>query len=61
MPERPKAGEEMAFTLILPQSSDTEQRLQCRARVVRTTPADGDVGVAAQITDWEFDDALPSH
>jgi len=58
MPEHPESGEEFAFTLILPQGEDAEQRLKCRARVVRTTSADGDVRVAAEIVDWEFDEAV---
>ena len=61
MPEHPEAGEEIAFTLILPQGEEVEQRLKCRARVIRTTSAEGDVQVAAEIVDWEFDEAaLPA-
>jgi hypothetical protein len=55
LPAAIEAGSEFSFSMVLPRG-DGEQRLQCRARVIRTEPTEEGVGVAAELVAWEFEE-----
>jgi hypothetical protein len=59
LPETIEEGTELSFSLVLPREGQ-EQRLQCRARVIRTKPGKEGIGVAAELVSWEFEDTAPN-